>query len=233
MVPYRYAQYRLFPLKWSSLAETIALLLWLGPFMARLFGTNFGPFFTYLGVWIAILIFFISKDRKFHEATGYRWFILHGVIAWVGLEMIRASFIPLVATSAFIGYTLASQPWLIQPVSIFSVYGLNLLIMLVNFALVHAVMAFSDRRWKFTGTVPVDGHSTTRNWLVVTSVALVAWVGISLAILYGAPKDQPVVRVAAVQPNYALPAFQDEVNTSQDRFDTFAQEARLAARQAA
>ena len=54
------------------------------------------------------------------------------MVAWVGFEMIRATFIPVIATSAFIGYTQATQPWVIQPVSIFSVYGLGLVIMLMQ-----------------------------------------------------------------------------------------------------
>src|SRR5512143_140239 len=118
------AQYRLLPAKWSSLAPAIFSAVWLGPFLARLFGPEFGPFFLYLGIWIAILNFFIAKDRKFHELTHYRWFILQGMLLWVGFEMIRATFIPLIATSAFIGYSQATQPWLLQPVSLVSVYGL-------------------------------------------------------------------------------------------------------------
>jgi len=42
---------------------------------------------------------------------------------FVGFEMVRATFIPLVGTSAFVGYTQATQAWVIQPVSIFSVYA--------------------------------------------------------------------------------------------------------------
>lgn len=230
--PYLFAQYRLLPRKWSSLAPTIALLLWLGPFLARLFGTEFGPFFTYLGVLIAILIYFANRERPFIERTGYRWFILQGVINWVGSEMIRATIIPLVATSAFIGYTQAAQAWVTQPVSIFSVYGLNLVIMLVNFALAQGAMAWFDRRWQPEDVVPVDGRAT-RNWLVITGGILVVWVGISLVILSGAPQDPQTVRVAALQPNYTKPAFQDEVVTSQMRFDDFAGWARQAAQQGA
>lgn len=58
----------------------MALLLWLGPFMARLFGTGFGPVFTFLGVLIVLISLFANKERKFIESSGYRWFILHGVI---------------------------------------------------------------------------------------------------------------------------------------------------------
>ena len=232
IVPYRFAQYRLLPLKWSHLAETITNLIWLGPFMARMFGMDNGPFFYYLGVFIAILTFFLSKDRKFHELTNYRWFILQGVVAWVGFEMVRATFIPLVATSAFIGYTQSTQPWITQPVSIFSVYGLNLVIMLVNFALTQALMSWSDRKWQFSDVVPVKSR-LTRNSLIVTGAILAAWIGTSLAILNTLPKDMPTVRVAAIQPGYDKPATQDEVNTSQVRFDAFAADARQAASQGA
>jgi apolipoprotein N-acyltransferase len=78
----------------------------------------------------------------------------------------------------------------------------------------------------------VNGR-TTRNWLAVTGVILVAWIGISLVILNSAPKDAPTVRVAALQPNYQEPAFQDEVVTSRMRFDAFAEWARQAAQEGA
>ena len=38
LVPALLAQYRLLPLKWSSLAQAIFGAIWLGPFLARLFG---------------------------------------------------------------------------------------------------------------------------------------------------------------------------------------------------
>lgn len=230
-VPALLAQYRIMPSKWSSLASAVFSVVWLGPFLGRLFGPDFGPFFQYLGVWIAILNFFIAKDRRFHELTNYRWFILQGVIGWVGFEMVRATFIPLVATSAFIGYTQAPQPWLIQPVSIFSVYGLNLIIILCNYALAQGVMIVLDRKWNLTDAVPVDAPSTKR-WLFGMSVTVAAWIGLSVLLLNQVP-DQPAVRVAALRPNFPLPAFQDEVNTSRVRFDVISDQAHEAAAQGA
>ena len=47
-VPGIFAQYRLLPKKFSSLAPATYLLIWLGPYMARLFGTEFGPFFIWV-----------------------------------------------------------------------------------------------------------------------------------------------------------------------------------------
>jgi len=231
VIPVLLAQYRLLPVKWSSLAQVVFAAVWLGPFLARLFGSGYGPFFQYLGIWIAILNFFMAKDRRFHDLTKYRWFMFHGAINWVGFEMIRATFIPIIATSAFIGYTQATQPWLIQPVSIFSVYGLNLVIILVNYVLAQGAMAWLDRKWTANDVVPVEAGST-RRWLVGTGVALVAWIGLSLVILNSMP-SMPEVRVASVRPNFPLPAFQDTVNTSQVRFDAFAEQAREAAAQGA
>ncbi len=232
LVPGIFAQYRLLPAKYSSLAPALYLLVWLGPYMARLFGTQFGPFFTYLGVFIAVIAFFAYRERIFIERTRYRWLILQGVVGWVGFEMVRATFIPVVATSAFIGYTQATQAWLIQPVSVFSIYGLDLVIMLVNYALAQGVIAWCDRWQRLTVEASPDLR-TTRTWGVVTGVVVTAWIGVSLLILGGAPKNPPTIRVAALRANYPLPAHRDEVNTSQMRFDTFERLARTAAAQGA
>jgi apolipoprotein N-acyltransferase len=231
-VPGIFAQYRLMPGKFSSLAPAIYLLVWLGPYMARLFGTEFGPFFTYLGVLIAILTFFINRERAFIERTGYRWLVLQGVAGWVGFEMVRATFIPIVATSAFIGYTQATQTWLIQPVSILSIYGLNTVVMLVNYALAQGVIVAFDRRQTQATTVTLK-PGLARKWLAAAGIVLAAWIGCSLVQLYSAPKNAPTVRVAALRANYPLPAHQDEVNTSEVRVDTFERQARQAASEGA
>ncbi len=227
-VPAVFAQYRLFPMKYAHLAPTIYILVWLGPYMARLFGTEFGPFFTYLGVLIAVLVFFLNRERAFIERTGYRWLVLQGVLGWVGFEMVRATFIPLVATSAFIGYTQAAQAWVIQPVSIFSVYGMNIVIMLVNYALALGLIAWFDRLQ--AAEKPVD-WALARNWLAASGVVLAAWIGVSLVILNNAPDDTPTVRVAALRSGLPDPAHFS--NDSQLRVDTFARQAREAATQGA
>jgi apolipoprotein N-acyltransferase len=227
-VPGIIAQYRLFPVKYSSLAPAVYLLVWLGPYLARLFGAEFGPFFTYLGVLVGILAYFTYRERGLIERTRYRWLVVQGVVAWVGFEMVRATFIPVIATSAFIGYSQATQAWLIQPVSVLSVYGLNIVMMVVNYALSQGAIAWYDRKWTGSGS-PTLELLFARNWLVAAGVLLAAWVGASLVILNSAPKDAPTVRVAALRANYPLPAHRDEVNTSAVRFETFAQQAREAA----
>ena len=56
--------------------------------------------------------------------------------------------------------------------------------------------------------------------------------GLSL-VMMNSNAEMPRVRVAALRPNYPLPAFQDEVNTSRVRFETFAAQTREAAAQGA
>lgn len=227
-VPYLYAQYRLFPAKWSSTAPSLAVLCWLGPFLARVFGDGFGPFFQFLGIWIAILVFLLQKERRFIEATGYRWFILQGVINWVGFEMVRMAFIPIVASTGFIGYTQSTQPWLIQAVSFTGIFGLDLIMMLVNFTLAQAVLMWLDRNKKPPGAVLVTRKPTLR-WIMGTGIALFVWTGISVIILNTPAKNTPAVRVASIRPAYRLPAHQDTVNTSLKRLEKFSRMVTVAA----
>lgn len=231
-VPSVFAQYRLFPQKWSSLGPSLLSLFWLGPFLARLFGTEFGPFFTYLGVLIAILNLFLATERKFHDQTGYRWFVLHGVVGWVGFEMVRATFIPLIATSAFIGYTQASQAWLIQPVSVFSVYGLNIVIMVVNYAIAQGVITWFDNRWQQVDAVPVSAGLSSK-WIAIAGVIGSLWIGLSVIMLNMADKNAPTVKVAALRSGFSQPAFLDDGDTSDVRFETIGKQARDAADQGA
>ena len=231
-VPGIFAQYRLLPRKFASLAPALYLLVWLGPYLARLFGTDFGPFFTYLGVLIGLLTYFMNTERAFIERTRYRWLVLQGVAGWVGFEMIRATFIPVIATSAFIGYSQATQAWLIQPVSIFSVYGLNIVILLTNYALAQAAIAWYDARRRPAAGQGLDAR-LARNWLAAAGIVLAAWIGLSLVQLNTLPVSSSTVRVAALRSGYPLPAHQDEGNTSQARFERFAELTREAAGQGA
>jgi hypothetical protein len=78
-VPGVFAQYWLFPRKYGGLASGIYLLVWPGPHMARLFGTEFGLFFTYLGdilgwaTLIGLIVFMVyqmAEERKAKKAVN-------------------------------------------------------------------------------------------------------------------------------------------------------------------
>src|ERR1043166_8319559 len=124
-VPAIVAQHRIMPKRLSGLAYGVGL----GGFFWGYFGPMFGNtvwFMEWLPLIVAIVATFLSSGaRAFHERTSYRWFVLEGAVVWVGIEAIRG-FAPVVGTGGFVAYALYSQPWLIQPVGIFSIYGLSL-----------------------------------------------------------------------------------------------------------
>jgi apolipoprotein N-acyltransferase len=199
LVPMIVAQHRVMPPKAASLAYGLAI----GGFFAGYFGPMFrgGPWFMralplLIGVFAALIS---GPDRAFHRRTRYRWLVLHGAAVWVGIEMIRG-LVPTVGTWGFAAYALYDQPWLIQPVSVLGVYGLSLVILLVNHALGLGALALFDQRWRFADApVPVPGGRAAR-WLVGIGLLLAAWIGLSAVLLAPEAPSGPAVRVAAVQP---------------------------------
>ncbi len=169
------------PRKVSSLASAIAIGGWLGGYLTPVFAGS-GLYMTWLPLLIAGIVYLADGGvRAFHARTSYRWFVGYGALNWVGYEMIR-SFIPIMGTWGFGANTLYSQPWLIQPVSIFSIFGLGLLIMSVNYGLGLGVLYLFDQRWSFDPHIPPLARHSVRNWIVGMLVALVFWTGLSLAL---------------------------------------------------
>jgi apolipoprotein N-acyltransferase len=233
VVPMLVAQYRVLPVKWTWVAPAISGTLWVLWLVVMLFGISMETSFVLL---IPIIVFikdyFSAKgNRQFHESTKYRYFVLEGIFGWVGFEMIR-SFIPLVRMHGFIGHMVHTQPWLIQPVSIFGIYGLNLIIILVNYALAQGAFALIDRRWQWHD-VPEFSKRLVSRWLVGAGAALVVWVTISLIMLGGAPKDPETVRVAAVQSGIPVPAHWPPDQPQEERLQNLMEQTRVAAQQGA
>ncbi len=200
--PMLVAQFRVLPPNLSSLASAIAIGGWLGGYILPIFAGTGLPI-TWLPLIIAVITFFTDKGmRAFHERTGYRWFVPYGALNWVGFEMIRG-FIPIMGTWGFVANTLHGQPWLIQPVSIFSIFGLGLLIMFVNYAVGLGVLHLFDRRWKLDAEVPPLAGRSVRNWSLRVLAALVAWCGLSLALFRSPPTA--TVRVAALHYDAGIP----------------------------
>jgi len=228
IVPYLIAQHRLLPRKWSALAPAIATGLWLWPFLYRIFNIDGAPIWLqHMGLLVAVFTYFTSTERKFHELTGFRWFILQGMAAWVGFEMIR-SFIPFLGTMGFAANPLASQAWLIQPISIFSIYGLNLLIVLVNVAIAQALMAWMDKKWPQDDTVSVEIKST-RKWAIGTAILLVAWIVFSLVIYNQQPEGTETVRVAALHMDLDGPGHQVDDAGQEERLELLKEQVKESA----
>jgi apolipoprotein N-acyltransferase len=208
-VPMVLADNRVLPLRRAGLASAIGIGIWLLVYLTMIFGLSLDTWFMQaIAVLVSLLGYLSGRGlRVFHEQTRYRWFVLSGVVGIVGVEMIR-SFIPIIATHAFVGHALHTQPWLIQPVSVFSIYGLDVLIMLVNSTLGLAALGSFDRKWHWDEVPALDGRMR-RRWLAGTGILLAAWVGLSLSLLAGAPTDAPAIRVAGVQHGYVRPGHMD------------------------
>lgn len=224
LIPMRLAEYRFFPPKWAGLGSALGIGAWLAIFLGRMFGFGGPALVIEIVVLIIVLIqaFTIPATRRFHERTAYRWFILEGITGWVGSEMIR-SFIPPINTHAFIAQTMYTQPWMLQPISIFSIYGLSILIVLVNYALLQGIILFLDKR-RNVNNYPEMKKSATFRWLTCAGASLALWVGISAAILWTQPSDPQIIRVAAVQHGFSAPAHQDTAESQIIRLNMLAEQ---------
>ena len=225
------AQHHILPRKWSGLAPAVGVGGWLFVFLTAMFGNNPAGQVIQIVVVVIIIIqvFTVPGVRRFHEHTGYRWFVLQGIADWIGFEMVR-SFIPPINTHAFIAQTMYTQPWMLQPISIFSIYGLGIVLMLVNFALAKGALVYFDGKGRLK-ELPHDKTQSAIHWLATAGIVLVIWIGISLTILSNAPKDSPTIRVAAIQHNYPRPGHLDTPESQLIRLQALKEQALSASRQ--
>jgi len=206
---------------------------WLAIFLTAAFG---GGKYTWMFLAIAMLvglfgILALPAVRKFHERTQFRWFILQGALDYAGLEMIR-SFIPPINTHAFMAQTMYSQPWMVLPISIFSIFGLTFVLMLVNFGMAQGALLVLDRKWHLDDRPEMDGRSATR-WMTTAAVVFAVWAGIGLVTLAGAPSDASTIRVAAVQHGFTKAGHMDLLETQAQRLQILSEQTRIAAGQGA
>jgi apolipoprotein N-acyltransferase len=231
-IPLLMAEYRVLPLRWAGLAPGIAIGGWLAIFLTSLFGVNQVTwiFLAVAGLIALGGILSAPAIRKFHDRTGYRWFLLQGAFDAAGIEMIR-SFIPPIHTHAFWAQTMYAQPWMLQGISVFSIYGLTVVVMLVNFALALGCIIAFDRKWQLDERPEVNRKSVLQ-WMTVAGAAFALWVGFGLITLAGVPKDEPTIRVAAIQHGYAKPGHQDP-DSQVERLAVLTEQTRRAAEQGA
>ncbi len=201
VVPVMVAQYRLMPPKLSSLASAVFNGGWVLGYLGPIFAGS-GSFMEYLWLYIAGISLLVDMGtRVFNERTGYRWLVPQGVAGWVGVDLIR-SFLPIAGTWGFIAYTMYTQTWLIQPVSIFSIYGLNVMIVLINYALGLGALGLYDHYWPPEHAERSPSPRLIRRWLIGAGTTLAGWIILSLVLLR--PASTPTVRVAAVQPQASV-----------------------------
>lgn len=229
-VPMLLAQHRVLPSSRSALAPALAIGGWMGALLIPVFGGK-SVWMSLLPLLIGAMSLLMDKNKRaFHERTGYRWFVLEGVTGWVGLELIR-SLIPAIGTWGFVGYGLWEHPWLLQPVSVFGIYGLNLLIMLCNYALAQFAILLFDRKWHWDGPLPITPRAC-RRWLGALGLLLLGWIGLSLTLYIG-QSEALTARVAAIQPNLPRAAHRDTQTTPEQRLAILITQTRQATAQGA
>lgn len=201
-IPMLIAQFRLLPAKWSSLAPALGIGLWLQGYLGPVF-QPIGTFMVWLPLIVGVMTFLTDRGlQAFHQKTSYHWFIPMGVLNWAGIEMIRL-FIPIAGTWAFIAYPLYRQTWLIQPVGIFGIIGMGMVVILINYALTIGALYVYDRKTDFETMQASLSPQLVKNWLVATAVILIVWISLSL-VLYLQPLSTPTLKVAAIQPSRSL-----------------------------
>ncbi len=206
IIPMIFAQYRLFPDKLSALSPAIAIgglvALYIMPAFLGLPGAPW--YMRGLPLVFAGIIFLTDQGTAtFHKRTHFRWYVISGAVGWVGIELIR-SFIPVLGTWGFLGYAYFKQPWLIQPVSIFGIYGLDLVSLFLGLGLGLGVLAWFDQRWSFDQENVFVSTQQAKKTLIWSSSLFTGWVFLSLILFIPSTRTTSFIRVAAIQPGFKM-----------------------------
>ncbi|HVV77213.1 MAG TPA: nitrilase-related carbon-nitrogen hydrolase [Mycobacteriales bacterium] len=198
-VPALVAQYHVLPRRWSGLGLGVAVgimfQIYLGPGLAD---GDVGWYLKIYGFWIAIIVaLLVGRSRSFQERTDYRWFLISGPLAWVALDFLRTTATEVAGgTWGMVAYAMYDRPGFLQPVSVFGIHGLNLLILLSNWALGGLVLAKLQHRRPAWSPVAIPWRRAVA-WFGVVAMLVVAW-GVSSEAMIRHPAA--TVRVAAIQP---------------------------------
>jgi apolipoprotein N-acyltransferase len=205
-IPLVIAQHRILPVAWSPLAPGVTIgVYFAGQLSAGLADGNVAWFIQLWPLYVAILIAALCwPGRRFHARTDYRWLAISFPLAWTAIDAARAlSGVDVLAgTWGNVAYALYEQAWLLQPLSVFGVFGAELLILVINFALAHAVIAILDARVRPVDVPAVAMPAALRSLGAVALVSI-GWVGLSLLLFDPQPGT---LRVATVQSNAPIDA---------------------------
>jgi apolipoprotein N-acyltransferase len=201
-VPMLLAQHAVLPPRYSGLGPGIGIACLFAHALSG--GLADGGVAWYYQLWplyVALLISLLcARSRAFHERTGYRWFLVSFPSAWVAIDFLRSTsgvdF--LAATWGNPAYALYGEPWLLQPLSLVGIFGLQWLLLVVNFAIARTLLLALEARER--GAVNTAGVLRPA---AIGGILLLTWALLSVALLDNA---EPTLRVAAVQPNAVLDA---------------------------
>jgi apolipoprotein N-acyltransferase len=199
-VPAIVAQHRVLPKRWSGLALGIAVgMLFQGYMGPGLSNADLPWYFYTYGLWIGLLVAIVAwRSRGFQDRTSYRFFLISAPVAWVALEFLRSTQSEtLAATWGNIAYALYERPVLLQPISVTGIHGINLLVLVVNWAIAGLVIAWLDRRNAPTEQAPLMSLRVARNRAIAVAAVLAVWTISGVAMMRS---PVPTLRAAAIQP---------------------------------
>ena len=208
-IPMAIAQHRVLPVSWSPLAPGVTIGAYFAGQLSA--GLAEGNVAWYIQLWPLYGALFIAglcwPGRKFHARTHYRWLWLSFPLAWTAIDAARAfSGVDVLAgTWGNVAYALYEQAWLLQPLSIFGIFGAELFILIINFALATAVIAALDG-----ASPPEDVPAISMPRALVTlggvAIAAIGWTALSLALF---TPQAGTLRVGTVQANAPLDAAEE------------------------
>jgi len=199
-VPVVVAQHRVLPERWSGLAMGVGLAAYLaGQFSIGLAQGHVAVVFQLMPLYMVFVIWALAwRTARFHRQTAYRWIAVATPIGWVALDFARASGnATLGGTFSNPAYAMWKHPGFLQPLGVFSIYGLELLILLSNWALAALAIAMIDRRSGADAHGPIVRIRAARTAAIAVAVGVLAW-GVLSATMIRTPRS--TVTVAAVQP---------------------------------
>jgi apolipoprotein N-acyltransferase len=188
-VPLAVAQHRVAPNRWGAAVFGLGLSAYLaGQLSKGLHEGDVAPVFELMPLYFGGIFALVAwRSRTFHTRTGYRWLWLSTPMAWTAIDFGRnlGALNALGGTWANPVYALYHHPVVLQPISVVGMYGLELLVLVVNFALATLVI-----RW-------IDGDPLPRRLLTGVGVALVVWTLLGAVLMDSGGARS--VRVASIQ----------------------------------
>src|SRR5689334_15051339 len=106
LVPMIVAQQAVLPERWSGAAFAIGIGGYIAAYIQGLIDPTFAWWMRALPLVVVPVMWFLGHlDRRFHQRTRYRYFVLATPLAWVALDFLRSG-APMTGTRASLPYAL-------------------------------------------------------------------------------------------------------------------------------
>jgi apolipoprotein N-acyltransferase len=188
-VPMVWAQHRLVPIHFSPVIPAISICTFLiTQITPGLIQGNVAWYYHSFPVFVGAVIVLLSwPGRHFHAQTEYRWLTVSFPAAWVAVDAARvfSGYETLGGTWGMPVYGLYEQAWLLQPLSIVGIFGLQLLVLMFNFAIAHLLIAWVDRRSVEDDAPRAQWKSAAVSASCVFALATI-WIAVSVVQFSGA-----------------------------------------------